>query len=100
MRAILVLTFIVLCALAAAASVFGSLHGLVHDAEHRPIAGAQVTVRAAHSEWKRTLRTDASGRFLLEAVPAGEYTIEASASGFATLDPDAFAATLRATLAG
>ena len=82
MRSVLIM--VVVCALGAMASVFGSLHGLVHDGAHRPIAGAQVTVRAAHSDWQRVVQTDANGLFAIEAVPVGEYVLEAAAAGFAS----------------
>lgn len=74
---------VLLCSAAALASVFGNVQGLVHDPEHRPIAGARVTIRAAHSAWQRTVITDADGNFVVTAVPAGEYVVEASAPGFA-----------------
>jgi hypothetical protein len=72
----------ILLAAGAYAAVFGSIHGLVHDPEHRPIAGAQVTVRAAHADWRRTAVTNAMGEFRLDAVPAGDYVVEVSAPGF------------------
>ena len=73
-----------LCAVSAYASVFGSMRGLVHDPQHRPIEGAHVSVRAAHSDWQRTVTSDSDGQFLMAGVPAGEYTVEVQAAGFAT----------------
>src|SRR5215472_3697514 len=59
-------------ALVARATVFGGLRGIVHDPQHRPIAGATVTLQSAHSDLK------------LSAVSnqAGEFTIAISKSGF------------------
>ncbi len=82
MKVILVLSL--LCAVCAYASVFGSMRGLVHDPQHRPIAGAQVTVHAAHSDWQRSVTSDSDGQFLVAGIPAGEYTVEVQAPGFAT----------------
>jgi outer membrane receptor protein involved in Fe transport len=74
---------LLLCAGAAFASVFGGLRGLVHDPQHRPITGAQVTIRAAHSDWHRSVTSDSDGQFTLTAVPAGQYVVEVHAPGFA-----------------
>ena len=35
----------------ALATVFATVHGVVHDPQHRPIAGAQVTLQAADSNF-------------------------------------------------
>jgi outer membrane receptor protein involved in Fe transport len=67
------------------AVVFGSIHGLVHDPQHRPVSGAQVTVRASNADWQRTLVTNDMGEFRLDAIPAGAYSIEVSAAGFGSL---------------
>jgi outer membrane receptor protein involved in Fe transport len=75
--------FLLLCACPAVASVFGGLRGLVHDPQHRPVTGAVVTIQAAHSDWRRSATTDAEGQFVVTAVPAGEYIVEVTASGFA-----------------
>ncbi len=76
--------FLLVCGAAAYATVFGGIHGLIHDAQHRPIAGAQVILRAANSDWKKTVASNEFGEFRFDAVPAGAYEIEVSAPGFAT----------------
>src|ERR1051326_5359897 len=86
MRAFLI---VFLCSGLAAASVFGGIRGLVHDPQHRPIAGATVTVRATHSAWTRSTTSDAEGQFLLNGIPAGEYVIEVQSPGFATQSQNA-----------
>jgi len=35
---------VLLFAASAAASIFGSVQGLIHDPQHRPVKGAQVTI--------------------------------------------------------
>ena len=35
----------------AQATVFGNIRGIVHDPQHRPIQGANVTVKAKASDW-------------------------------------------------
>jgi len=46
-----------------------AVRGVVHDPQHRPIAGATVTLRAANSAFVVTERTNTSGEFSLSAVP-------------------------------
>ncbi|HLH10204.1 MAG TPA: TonB-dependent receptor [Terriglobales bacterium] len=64
------------------AGVFGSLRGVVHDSQHRPIQGATVLVKSTSSDWLKTAITNTNGEFLLQAVPLGEYTVTARAQGF------------------
>ncbi len=68
---------------AAWATVFASLHGIVHDPRHRPIPGAQITLRAADSDFVLHAVTDARGEFELSQVPIGVYRLQAAAPGFA-----------------
>src|SRR6185312_12252874 len=74
---------LLLLAVHAHASVFGVLKGVVHDPQHRPIRGAEVTLKAATSDWHRTASTTDEGEFLFPEVPAGDYQISFSAQGFA-----------------
>ena len=64
------------------ASIFGTVRGIVHDAQHRPIAGAHLQLQARHFDWKREAVTDDEGKFQLDAVPAGDYTVRVSHDGF------------------
>jgi hypothetical protein len=65
--------------------MFGVLQGIVHDPQHRPIDGAGVTVRAAHSDLVFSAVSNSSGEFTLPALALGDYVIAVSKSGFATL---------------
>ena len=47
--------------LPAQATVFGSVHGVVHDPTHRPIAGATVILKAANSDFALQATTDGLG---------------------------------------
>ena len=67
---------------AAHASIFGQVHGVVHDPQHRPVAGARVEVRAAHSAFVRTAMTGQDGSFTLSSIPLGDYAVTASQKGF------------------
>ncbi len=66
------------------ATVFGTLKCVVHDPQHRPIAGATVALKASGSEWRREAATDANGETEFTAVPVGDYTVEVSQPGFVT----------------
>jgi outer membrane receptor protein involved in Fe transport len=59
-----------------------NLRGIVHDPQHRPIDGAQVTVRARNSDWSKTVQSDPDGQFALDAVPEGDYRVRIEAQGF------------------
>src|SRR5437762_9128817 len=78
----LVLPTFVTVATAALATVFGSVQGIVHDVQHRPIAGAHVEIRAAAADWKQEATTDDNGEYHFTAVPVGQYVITASAREF------------------
>ena len=66
----------------AGATIFGSIRGLVHDPQHRPIEGAQVKVRAANSQWSEAATTNRMGEFQFNRVPAGRYLLTVSVPGF------------------
>ena len=75
-----------LCAGASLATIFGTVQGIVHDPDHRPIAGATVIVKSATSDWSRTTETNQNGEFRIEAVPVGDYIVTASKAGFDALE--------------
>lgn len=65
------------------AAVFGSVRGVVHDPEHRPVSGAEVTVKSAGSDFSQRLTTDTEGAFEASALPPGEYVLTVRKDGFA-----------------
>jgi len=69
----------------ARATVFGSVRGIVHDPQHRPVAGASVLLKSATSEWSQETQTDQDGEFAFAAVPLGDYIVTAKAAGFSPL---------------
>lgn len=70
-------------AIAASATIFGSVRGIVHDPQHRPVEGTMVMIRSTTSDWSQTSDTDNNGQFRFTAVPLGEYTISVASPGFA-----------------
>jgi outer membrane cobalamin receptor len=84
MRSIRVPLFTPLLALAVAASaaVVGSVRGIIHDPQHRPVPNAMVMIKAKASDWSATANSDANGNFIFTAVPLGEYVVTVAAVGF------------------
>ncbi|MGA9798620.1 MAG: TonB-dependent receptor [Terriglobales bacterium] len=68
--------------LSALATVFGTVTGIVHDPHHRPMQGATVALKSRTSAWSASTTTDANGEYRFNTVPAGDYSIDASSSGF------------------
>jgi hypothetical protein len=64
-------------------TVFGTVRGIVHDPQHRPVSGATVILKAKDSDYSQTQQTNADGQFHFDAVPLGEYTITVSYEEFA-----------------
>ena len=73
----------VLTSATALASIFGSVRGIVHDPQHRPIQGAMVMLKAKSSDWMKNATTDPDGGFVFNAVPIGEYSVSVASPGFA-----------------
>jgi outer membrane cobalamin receptor len=71
-----------------AAAAVGSLRGVVHDPQHRPVPGATVTLASRNSDWHQATVSDAAGEFLFKEVPIGDYTLTVSLSGFRTATSD------------
>ncbi|HWG22334.1 MAG TPA: TonB-dependent receptor [Terracidiphilus sp.] len=83
MRNFPALALMLLLALAAPAqTVFTTLRGIVHDSQHRPIAGASVTVQALDSAFSLHAATNADGAFSFPDVPIGAYRLNVKADGF------------------
>src|SRR5580704_18529459 len=73
-----------LSAVSARATIFGKIQGIVHDPQHRPVAGASVKLQAITSSWSQTTQTDDNGEFLFTSVPVGDYKITVTQSKFDT----------------
>src|SRR5271169_4635829 len=75
-------------ALAAFASVVGSVRGVIHDPQHRPVQGAMVMLKAKSSDWSNSANSDANGNFTFNAVPLGEYVVTVAGLGFEQTQQD------------
>ena len=65
------------------ATIFGTIRGIVHDPQHRPIQGAIVMLKSNSSDWTKSASTDSNGEFAFNAVPLGDYSISVASTGFA-----------------
>jgi outer membrane cobalamin receptor len=68
------------------AAPFGVVNGIVQDAQHRPIPQADVTLRARLSTWQEERQSAADGTFTFPTVPAGEYSVLVTKTGFDVSD--------------
>ena len=76
---------LLLCLFACApawAGIFGRVHGVVHDPQHRPIAGAHVVLKASHSSFTSSVTTTQDGAFQLNNIPVGDYEVTVTQAGF------------------
>jgi outer membrane cobalamin receptor len=79
MKRIFLFVFYLFASAALFATVFGTVRGIVHDPQHRPVPGISVTLKSKTSSYTQTAQTDADGEFHFDAVPLGEYLVTASA---------------------
>jgi outer membrane receptor for ferrienterochelin and colicin len=74
---------VLLLSAVAAATIFGSIHGLIHDPQHRPVASASVAIKDVDSDWSRSVSSADNGEFQVPAVPLGTYEVTVNVPGFA-----------------
>jgi outer membrane cobalamin receptor len=65
------------------AATVGSVRGVVHDQQHRPLDGAHVDLKSASSQWTQSTVTDTRGEFAFMTVPLGDYVLTVSDQDFA-----------------
>lgn len=81
-RILYAFTALILFAGTALATVFGTVRGIVHDAQHRPVPDSQVVLKDQSSDYTQKTQTDANGEFRFDAVPLGTYAITVTQSLF------------------
>ena len=83
MRCVFLLpALLAIASLPASAAVLATVHGIVHDPKHRPIASAEVTLKAADSDFVLHAKTNEEGDFDLAPAPIGVYRLLVEANGF------------------
>jgi iron complex outermembrane receptor protein len=60
-----------------------TINGTILYVQGKAVADAQVSIKNEASGAVATAKTNASGYYSVEGLPAGKYTVEATASGFA-----------------
>ena len=86
MRFLSIIPILVLAVpLVARATVFSTIHGVVHDAQHRPISRAHVSLASADSAFALTAETGLDGEFDIARAPIGVYRLTITAAGFASV---------------
>ncbi len=70
------------------ATIFGSVRGIVHDPQHRPVQGVHVTLKAQNSDWTQSADSNGNGEFGFTSVPIGNYTVTATSKGFQEVTQD------------
>jgi outer membrane receptor for ferrienterochelin and colicin len=82
-RANLALCLLLFIAVPLYAADVGAVRGVVHDAQHQPIAQAQVQLRSSTSDWVQVTKSDSQGSFVFSTVPLGNYVLTVSQGDFA-----------------
>jgi len=98
-KMIVVLCFAIVLCLPVAAQTTSNIEGIVRDARGAVVAGAQVKASSSSPVIERTTTTDETGFYRLTALPAGNYSITVSASGFASSSIPNVELTLNRTVA-
>jgi outer membrane cobalamin receptor len=80
------LSVCLLTATPASATIFSTVKGVVHDAQHRPVPGASITLKARQADWTQSATSDGEGGFQIAAVPVGDYTVTVALTGFTTVE--------------
>src|SRR5438552_16167505 len=62
----------------------GTISGKVVDPDGLPVPGATVTVESPALQGMRTATTSTNGDYIIPFLPAGDYTVTVSLSGFRT----------------
>src|SRR5271170_1778108 len=70
------------------ATIFGSVRGVVHDPQHRPIQGAHLTLKAQNSDRIESQESNDNGEFVFTSVPIGNYTVTVTWKGFQQVSRD------------
>ena len=102
MKVLLVLCAAVLLSLIVeptlAQTTVSTIEGTIKDAQGSVVSGAQVVVKSAALGIERTATSDAAGFYRITALPAGNYSLTISHTGFARRDFNDVELTVNRTL--
>ena len=71
------------------AAVVGSVRGVVHDPDHRPVKGATVLVKSSTADYSQNTTTGADGDFEVTSLPVGAYRVTVTHDGFSSSEQQA-----------
>src|SRR5215472_8535121 len=83
-------TFLICLLLVSCGTLFGqatatsSLQGTVVDKSQAVLGGAEVTLTSKATGESRTVKTNGAGEYKFDLIPAGFYSLKATATGFST----------------
>ncbi|HEX4808218.1 MAG TPA: TonB-dependent receptor [Bryobacteraceae bacterium] len=77
-----------ICSLARAGTESTNVRGVIHDPEHRPVEGAQVTLDCRDPAFSEVRQSDANGEFVMESAPESSCSITVAKQGFDALTQD------------
>jgi len=83
---------------ALAQTTISTIEGTIKDAQGSVISGAQVVIKSPAMGIERTATSDASGFYRVTALPAGNYSLTISHTGFSTRTFDDIELTVNRTL--
>src|SRR5262249_10544396 len=83
-----ILVALLLTSFSAYATIFGSVRGIIHDPQHRPVENAMVMIRAKSSDWSATMNSNADGEFEFKSVAVGRYVVTVAGQGFNQTEQD------------
>lgn len=87
--ALIFIFFLAASLIAYSQTVAGRILGTIFDQSGAAVSGATVTVKDIGRDTSRTIKTDASGEYLIPLLPPGLYKVTATAPGFRTMErPD------------
>jgi hypothetical protein len=81
-KRIFLIPALVVASIAAFATIFGSVRGIIHDPQHRPIQSAHVVLKSQTSDWIQSQDSNENGEFEFTSVPIGNYTVTVTQPGF------------------
>ena len=83
---------------ALAQTTISTIEGTIKDAQGSVVSGAQIAIKSPAMGIERTATSDANGFYRVTALPAGNYSLTISHSGFSTRTFDDIELTVNRTL--
>src|ERR1041384_5141251 len=83
---------------ALAQTTISTIEGTIKDAQGSVVSGAQIAIKSPAMGIERTASSDANGFYRITALPAGNYSLTISHSGFSTRTFDDIELTVNRTL--